>query len=476
MEPGGSSAFVNQLAEGGFFENRKFGVYRHGGEVGWLTGLVEFPDLSKVLTRLIVEVEPEASFTSVMVSHNSGRSMHKDINNDQTTKNYVMPIHCPDHGGELWVELKPDDVVKGNIAQREVSGKQVYGQLYELQPGRVLQFSPRRLHEVCEWSGSRTVLIAYTPDCLGKLSQQDLEKLHDHGFPIPLSQLPEYHGSLQGEGDPPRVRMVVERDSLCEEEEVEEWSMYLDLDPGFVKIATAGQPVDVEPMLKKAEVVYTRGIEEILSNLAGPLEVTYTVSPDEVMSNLEEWRPAIVKEVKGVEVAIQRLLPGTEIRQRWFNAPHAQRLPMKFVYTVKPNSKAVESEPSTWYKRKARLVLCGNMAAEGELSLYTETAPAEAVRAALTVSSRNAWAIAILDVVAAFLRTHWVDRQRIPVVIAQPPRLLETLGLCERMEMWGLVRALYGLREAPTLWGSYRDEVLQTLSLPRGLKWRQGRL
>ena len=132
-------------------------------------------------------------------------------------------------------------------------------------------------------------MIAYTPDCLGKLSQRDLEKLHDHGYPIPLSQLPEFHGSLRGEGDPLRVTMVTGGESVREEEEEEDWSMYLNLNPGFVKIATAGQTEDNGPLrrqLRKAEVVYTRGIEEILSNLTGPLEVTYTVSPDEVTPQL----------------------------------------------------------------------------------------------------------------------------------------------------------------------------------------------
>ena len=75
---------------------------------------------------------------------------------------------------------------------------------------------------------------------------------------------------------------------------------------------------------------------------------------------------------------------------------------MKFVFTIKPSGNAVENDPSTWYKRKARLVICGNMATEGDTSLYTETAPAEVVRSALAVTSRNAWSVAILDVVAAF--------------------------------------------------------------------------
>ena len=194
-------ALVNQLARVNFFKDRKFGVYRHGGNVGWLSGLVEFPELSKVLVKLVLEVKPEAAFTSVMVSHNTTRSMHKDSNNDRFTQNYVIPVHCPDRGGELWVEIKPGDVVNGEIAQRQVNGRSVFGQLYELQQEQCLQFGPRRNHEVCEWSGDRTVLIAYTPDCLGKLPPEDLDRLHDHGFPIPLSQLPEHHGE-----EPPKVK------------------------------------------------------------------------------------------------------------------------------------------------------------------------------------------------------------------------------------------------------------------------------
>ena len=62
-----------------------------------------------------------------------------------------------------------------------------------------------------------------------------------------------------------------------------------------------------------------------------------------------------------------------------------------------------------------------------------------------------------------------------PIVVAQPPRLLEILGLAERMELWGLIKALYGLREAPMLWGNFRDDTLRKLELPRGLTWTQGK-
>ena len=73
---------ISYLADMDFFGSQKFGVYRHGGTVGWLTGLVEFPELSKVMVKIVIEIEPGASFTSIMVSHNSLRTMHKDFNND----------------------------------------------------------------------------------------------------------------------------------------------------------------------------------------------------------------------------------------------------------------------------------------------------------------------------------------------------------------------------------------------------------
>ena len=80
-----------------------------------------------------------------------------------------------------------------------------------------------------------------------------------------------------------------------------------------------------------------------------------------------------------------------------------------------------------------------------------------------------------MDIVAAFLRTPLGRSQSDPVIIAQPPRLLETLGLSEGFELRGLVRALYGLRESPMLWGSHRDDTLRALRPPRELKWQQGR-
>eukprot|EP00439_Symbiodinium_sp_Y106_P008272 s16020_g1.t1 len=337
-DPDKARQLVQELARAKFFSERKFGVFRHGGTIGWLTGIVEYPSLTKVLNRLVLEacpeasftsvmvscntpkvmhrdlnndhntlnyiVCPEASFTSVMVSCNTPKVMHRDLNNDHNTLNYIVPLAKPERGGDLWIELKEGDVVEGPIEQREVGDQRLYGQLRTLREGDGIEFGPRRYHEVCNWEGERIVLIAYTPDCLGKLSQDDLHALHDHLFPVPLSQLPEFHGDMKTERLPPRLRATrVPLDELQasgdQEREGQGWSMYLDLQPGLVKI-TEDLLFESQPAVRKAEVGYTRNIEQVLRDLQGPLEVVYNVAPEEVMENLEAWRPAIVKEIGGI--------------------------------------------------------------------------------------------------------------------------------------------------------------------------------
>ncbi|CAE7906865.1 unnamed protein product [Symbiodinium sp. KB8] len=189
---------IKELANASFFSDKKFGVYRHGGTVGWMMGSREFPSLTKVLTRLVTELCPEAAFTSVLVSCNTSKAMHRDSNNDVHTMNYVIPISVPERGGELWVELKEGDIVQGE----------------------------------------------------------------------------------------------------------EEWQMYLDLSPGLVQVASSGS-MNVGPKIQKAEVGFTRDIENVLEGLSAPLDVVHNVSPDEVMANIEAWKPAIVKEMQGIEVAIE---------------------------------------------------------------------------------------------------------------------------------------------------------------------------
>ena len=477
---------VDELAEHNFFEDHKFGVFRHGGSVGWLRGMAEYPELARVLAKILVVANPEATFTSMIVARNMDRGMHRDFNNDENAVNYVYPIRVPKRGGDLWVELSKGDSVYGEVAERhDDKGQARYGQVYKFKTGVTTVFNPRKTHEVLPWEGTRTVLIGYTPQCLGKLDQAIVTELEANGFPVPVTQHPEYFvaDDVQVSKLEASPRSQEESDSNpvnyedgMMDSELEDWEMFIEVEDGMVKVGDGGDVNDGidNPRIHKVEAGYTKGVEAILANLQAPLEVTYTVDPREVGENLETWRPAIEKEVDNISVAICKLLPGSEARGKWIRARGAQKLPTKMVFTVKPTDCPDLSDRSTWYKRKARLVVCGNFAEADNAVLYSETAPSESVRMGLVYSREREWAVGLIDVVAAFLRTPMDHERGDPVIIVSPPRLLEKLSLTIEGELWGLVRALYGLRQAPALWSAHRDRVLETITFPRGMRLHRG--
>ena len=71
----------------------------------------------------------------------------------------------------------------------------------------------------------------------------------------------------------------------------------------------------------------------------------------------------------------------------------------------------------------------------------------------------------MLDIVAAFLQTSMPESD-FPAVLVKPPSILKLLGVIEDDEHWQLSRALYGLREAPRLWGLHRDALLKNQVIP----------
>ena len=135
-----------------------------------------------------------------------------------------------------------------------------------------------------------------------------------------------------------------------------------------------------------------------------------------------------------------------------------QLIPMKTVFTIKPPDAPTDDQvPVQWFKRKSRIVICGNMASHQPGEVYTNTAPAEVVRAAIALARVFKWNLGMIDVVAAFLQTPLKELRDAPLVYGIPPKLLVRAGLCEPNELWRLTHAVYGLQESPKLWGSYRD-------------------
>ena len=245
--------------------------------------------------------------------------------------------------------------------------------------------------------------------------------------------------------------------------------VYLDLDGdgSSTNVAKLQLPEEelvknVRPSMSKSEVGFTKNIEQVIAGLTEPLQVVHTVDPAEVLQHIHLWIPAIEKELGAVSHAVNKI-PKDDPRQRdLLRATGVQRLPTKLVFTVKPGDAPRQDDPTTWVKRKVRLVVCGNLAAGTDADTYSGTAPAELVRAVLVLASGYKWIAGIVDIVSAFLRTPLVG-DNAPKIIVQPPKVLERSALIPSGELWWLTHALYGLREAPRLWGQYRDDMLRPL-------------
>ena len=96
-----------------------------------------------------------------------------------------------------------------------------------------------------------------------KLTQGDVDLLHEYGFPIPLSQLPEFYENEQAESFALRTLQTEREDNVTTTGVEPEWTMYLDFEPGLVRIDDSSSTTTSLPVLSKTEVLYTHNIESV---------------------------------------------------------------------------------------------------------------------------------------------------------------------------------------------------------------------
>ena len=124
---------------------------------------------------------------------------------------------------------------------------------------------------------------------------------------------------------------------------------------------------------------------------------------------------------------------------------------------IKPGS---ESSPQAkWFKRKARLVICGNYEKHIAEDLYAGGCQTESLRVMISHASGFwNWDAAVTDIRNAFLlapmATDAVYGLRFPKVF------LLALG-ADWDKLYRVDRALYGFRRSPRLWGLFRDARLR---------------
>ena len=180
-----------------------------------------------------------------------------------------------------------------------------------------------------------------------------------------------------------------------------------------------------------------------------------SVSPDVVLASTgeerererEKWLAAGRKEIDNLTVpkAITALSPQerTALREKaQLEGEDFIELPAKVVFTIKPE------------KYKIRIVACGNQTKDTYGKITTTDLDTCMLRFILSWAASSRFnTIASLDVTAAFLNA---DLPPGRVVVLRPPTVLYKLGLIPTGFVWRVHRAVYGLREAPSLSGPRR--------------------
>ena len=163
------------------------GAFRMGGVLG-LTRLTKQRDgFAKLLSRIMREVCPQASFSTLCLSVDAPAIPHKDSCNQVQSQSHVVSLVMPSRGGRLWVALGPGDEVSGKLQILEHKGKQIAGQLLDVNPS--VSFSPHRLHATESWPKSqrRIVILGYTVGCFSHMNKHDKHVLRECGFRLPDS-------------------------------------------------------------------------------------------------------------------------------------------------------------------------------------------------------------------------------------------------------------------------------------------------
>ena len=194
----------------------------------------------------------------------------------------------------------------------------------------------------------------------------------------------------------------------------------------------------------------SENVEEILSGLTKPLEVVHNVELQEVKRNLQRWIPSLEKEMETLTKSGTLIPIPLPMAKEKAAAGEIVLVPAKTVHTAKP-----PGQDEGLYKRRSRIVICGNFIGGGDVDVYTAAASAESVRCALTVGAKKGWCGAVTDVNSAFTLTPMTESTvKYAITI---PKVVVDAGCAPTNTAYMVDRVLYGLREAPRLWGSYRD-------------------
>eukprot|EP00439_Symbiodinium_sp_Y106_P038650 s3129_g4.t1 len=293
----------------------------------------------------------------------------------------LLYLDFPHECAGVWEEMKPGDVFRGGYMEMQAKGAPTPGQVHSLKTP--VTVNPKRWHCAVQGTeGPRLLLVGHTIGSWRKLKPEMVKELEDLGLSVPMDG--DVETSIRAINE---VTQQVEH-YMYEAEEDDEIKDFHLID----KIAEVEGDV-VKAAKAAAENLYTPNVE----------------------GNLEKWVPSMMDEINAMEFmkAIKRAR-GQEAKD-FLNLAGAVVVPGKGVYTAKPPSK-----PNTWFRRKTRIVSCGNFQKKSQDEVnYSGGAAAEGVRLMIAEGARRRWCI-----------------------INGDQCLLEIPSLCEPDELWIALAAM----------------------------------
>ena len=181
---------------------------------------------------------------------------------------------------------------------------------------------------------------------------------------------------------------------------------------------------------------------------------TQMVAMDEVRRNIEEWKQPFEEEVKALTSSALEPIDGEQFNQLLAGPMEVECLPMKGVASVKPPC-----------RRKARIVVCGNYAAEKEdegLDNSASGVDSVCIRTFINAAVHYGWTAGSIDVSKAFLQAPRRTAEK-RITIGIPPKIVTDMKLVPQGQRWIIHQALYGLAESPGDWGAHRDGELSVI-------------
>eukprot|EP00435_Cladocopium_sp_Y103_P029637 s865_g7.t1 len=224
--------------------------------------------------------------------------------------------------------------------------------------------------------------------------------------------------------------------------------------------------LDDDPDLASEEIRIINKLKKMVQVPQSEKEVLQTkiIFPKEVAREWEKWLHAVDAEVTSLTEEKEALKKLSEEEHQHLKRKaekegrKVQYLPTKVVFTVKPAPGGS--------KRKVRWVVCGNLEPkkEGEQN-FSSGADATALRIVIWASAKYGWKGCVLDVKTAFLNALMEQDQEEDLLLLRPPSIFVEKGYLEKHTVYQPLKAIYGFRRSPCLWGNHGDEKMRNVRI-----------